>query len=175
MSDNRPRVEDCVMDFVDSIANRSTCKRMKVGAAVLSTDRLQILGFGYNGQPMGLPNNGCSGEAGICGCVHAESNALIKSGWTDGGILICTHLPCKMCTSLAINTGVKRVEFKRGYRNKDGLKVLGRAHIDINWCGIDILYNMFENKMMGRHPVTKEVMPLEEIEKSVEILKILGS
>lgn len=127
----RPSLISCVMDFCDSIKERSTCKRLKVGAAVLSNDQLKILGYGYNGQPRGLPNNGCTGIAGSCGCQHAEANAVLKAGWTDRSVLICTHAPCHSCSGLIINAGVCLVVFKDLYRNNSGLLLLREAGLGI--------------------------------------------
>ncbi|MBK8246365.1 MAG: hypothetical protein IPK85_03055 [Gemmatimonadetes bacterium] len=53
---------------------RSTCGRLKVGAALVLGDN--ILSTGRNGAPRGLPHCACGPEAPCTASVHAEANAV---------------------------------------------------------------------------------------------------
>ena len=52
----RPTFEQVYMDFAESIARRSTCRRLQVGTVITTTDFRKVLAVGYNGNASGLPN-----------------------------------------------------------------------------------------------------------------------
>jgi dCMP deaminase len=127
----RPSMIDVMSDLATSLRNRATCKRRKVGAVVLSDDELFVLGMGYNGCPRGLSNEGCTSEEGNCGCVHAEANAVLKAGWSPGGALITTCMPCDDCAALVINAGIVEVYADDPYRTGHGAHLLLDAGVDV--------------------------------------------
>lgn len=88
-----------------SLTVLSTCKRVKVSAIVFPTDFSAIYAIGYNGPPRGLPNDACTGEAGECGCPHAEANALIKfnANVAKPSLMYSTQHPCHYCAELILN------------------------------------------------------------------------
>lgn len=113
------------------VAERSTCKRAKVGA-VFVRDK-NILATGYNGAPAGLPHCtdvGCliyesrtpSGEIeeNCFRTIHAEINAIAQAAKNGASIrdadIYITHTPCLHCFKVLINTGIRRVFFEKPYK-----------------------------------------------------------
>ncbi len=130
----RPSFEEIYMRLALALAERSTCKRLKVGTVITSVDYRKVLAVGYNGNASGLPNSCDREEPGNCGCLHSEENAVINcdSPRTWEKHVFVTHLPCAMCAKRLINLGgVKRVTFVNNYRNADSLKLLEMSNIDV--------------------------------------------
>ncbi len=131
---DRPSFEEIYMNFARQLAKRSTCIRLQVGAVVVSVDYSQVYGVGYNGNAKGFKNGCDSSEAGNCGCLHAEDNALLK---THGGpevpkILFVTHSPCLYCAKRLVNKGgIKKVYYGELYRSEAGLELLRQADIKV--------------------------------------------
>lgn len=124
------------------VAKRGTCGRAQVGALISRDGR--ILATGYNGPPSGFPHctdpDGCTDAdrtdpGGCVRAVHAEANAIAFAARhgiaTQGADLFCSHLPCKRCAELIINSGIVRVHYTSDYRIKDGEVLLRQAGIDI--------------------------------------------
>ncbi|HKZ63141.1 MAG TPA: deaminase [Thermoplasmata archaeon] len=128
----RPSVESLIMDFAMSLTRRATCKRAQFGCVITSEDMTQIYGFGYNGTAKGFPHDDCTGEAGVCGCLHSEQNALIKVRVNDPRkVVFVTGQPCTMCAKLIINSGASKLYYRSAYRSEDGLDLIKRAGIDV--------------------------------------------
>lgn len=128
---SRPSRELIFRRFVDSVAERSTCDRLQVGAAVVSSDGRRILGFGYNGNAAGLPNH-CDSKETPCGCIHAEVNALISAGGCRGATMYSTDTPCVPCAKLIINAGIACVVSNRMYRDMGGVLLLRKVGIEVS-------------------------------------------
>lgn len=117
-------------------AQNSYCERRKVGALMVK-DRM-IISDGYNGTPMGFENI-CEDETGKTKAyvLHAEANAITKVAKTNqsskGSTLYITASPCIECAKLIIQAGVSRVVYSEEYRNEDGLDLLRRAGIEIEY------------------------------------------
>lgn len=130
----RPGFEEIYLKLAESLASRSTCKRLKVGTVITSTDFRKVLAVGYNGNASGLPNQCDRDEIGNCGCLHSEENAVINcdSPRNIEKFVFVTHLPCSFCAKRLINLGnVKRVYFGQNYRNQDALTLFGLTGIDV--------------------------------------------
>lgn len=60
--------------------------------------------------------------------IHAEMNAILKAarhGYAvSGATLYLTLSPCKECSKLILQSGVKRVVYLQEYRNTEGLELL---------------------------------------------------
>ena len=115
----RPSFEEVYMDFAESIAKRSTCLRLNVGTVITTKDFRKVLAIGYNGNASGLPNHCDREEAGNCGCLHSEENAVINcdSPRVIEKFVFVTHLPCSACAKRLINLGnVKKIIFKNENR-----------------------------------------------------------
>lgn len=122
------RVETA-MRIARSLAVMSTCKRLRVGCALVGSKLSEIASVGYNGPPMELPNDSCTGEQGACGCVHAETNAISRANGVVGTLYV-TRSPCVHCAGVAINSRkVSRVVYDRPFRDDRGIDTLRRAGI----------------------------------------------
>ena len=116
-------------------AQNSYCKRRQVGA-LLVKDRM-IISDGYNGTPAGFENI-CE-ENGVTKpyVLHAEANAITKiarsGNNSNGSTLYVTDSPCIECAKLIIQAGIKRVIYSREYRLTDGVDLLRRAGIEVQY------------------------------------------
>ena len=117
-------------------AENSYCKRRQVGC-LLVKDKM-IISDGYNGTPTGFEND-CETEDNRSKAyvLHAEANAITKvamsSNSSDGSTLYVTDSPCIECAKLIIQAGVKRVVYSRAYRLTDGIDLLERAGIKVEF------------------------------------------
>lgn len=151
--ESRPSREQVIMQVAYSIAQRSTCGRLNVGAVIVMEGR--IVSTGYNGAPAGLPHCdhtcdcgirpedarleihkwGCSAEPGCQQAVHAESNAIAFAARyglvTEGAELFTTHTPCLSCSMLIINSGIRTVYSAIEYRDTSGVDMLSKANIPV--------------------------------------------
>ena len=117
-------------------AENSYCQRRQVGALVVKDQR--IISDGYNGTPSGFENQ-CEDEQGVTHpyVLHAEANAITKSARSsnnsDGATLYVTASPCIECAKLIIQAGIKRVVYGEKYRLDDGLNLLKKANIKVEY------------------------------------------
>lgn len=117
-------------------AENSYCQRRQVGALVVKDQR--IISDGYNGTPSGFENQ-CEDEQGVTHpyVLHAEANAITKlarsSNNSDGATLYVTASPCIECAKLIIQAGIKRVVYGEKYRLDDGLNLLKKANIRVEY------------------------------------------
>lgn len=133
-SDPRPSFETIYFRLARELAARSTCKRLKVGTVITSTDFRKVLAIGYNGNAAGLPNECDSDEPGNCGCLHSEENAVINcdSPRYVEKLVFVTHLPCVMCAKRLINLGgVRKVCYGEDYRSRESILLLEQAGIEV--------------------------------------------
>lgn len=130
----RPSFETIYMELAHTLAERSTCKRLNVGTVITSTDYRKVLAIGYNGNAAGLPNECDRDEAGNCGCLHSEENAVINcdSPRSTEKHVFVTHLPCSACAKRLINLGgVKKVFFRSNYRTDASVGLLNSVGIEV--------------------------------------------
>lgn len=112
----------------------SYCTRKKVGAIIVK-DRM-IISDGYNGTPSGF-DNCCEDENGMTrwDVLHAEANAILKVARStqscEGATLYITLSPCKECSKLIHQSGIKRVVYQTGYRDNSGIQFLEKAGIEV--------------------------------------------
>ncbi|TFG79108.1 MAG: dCMP deaminase family protein [Flavobacteriales bacterium] len=112
----------------------SFCKRKQVGAIIVK-DRM-IISDGYNGTPTGF-ENACEDEDGYTKwyVLHAEANAISKVASStqscEGATLYITLSPCRECSKLIHQCGIKRVVYQLAYKDDSGLKFLRKAHIEL--------------------------------------------
>lgn len=120
-------------------AENSYCDRRKVGA-ILVKDNM-IISDGYNGTPSGFENK-CEDETGLTHpfVLHAEANAITKiarsGNNSEGATLYVTSSPCIECSKLIIQSGITRVVFGEYYRLQDGLDLLKKAGIQVEYLDI---------------------------------------
>ncbi len=121
-------------------AENSYCQRRQVGAIIVK-DKM-IISDGYNGTPSGFENV-CENEDGLTKpyVLHAEANAITKiarsGNNSDGATLYVTDSPCIECAKLIIQAGIKRVIYSREYRLTDGIDLLRRAGIDVEYLSVE--------------------------------------
>ncbi|MCH5177268.1 MAG: dCMP deaminase family protein [Prevotellaceae bacterium] len=120
-------------------AENSYCQRRKVGALIVK-DKM-IISDGYNGTPSGFPNV-CENEDNVTHAyvLHAEANAITKiarsGNSSDGATLYVTAAPCLECAKLIIQAGIRRVIYSEHYRLEDGVELLRRAGVDVQYIDI---------------------------------------
>lgn len=113
----------------------SYCQRKKVGAIIVK-DRM-IISDGYNGTPTGFENC-CEDDEGLTKwyVLHAEANAISKVARStqscEGATLYITLSPCKECSKLIHQSGVKRVVYHEGYKDDSGLEFLRKAGVEVD-------------------------------------------
>lgn len=133
---------DAYMDVAERFAQLSSAVRLKVGAVVVSDNR--IISIGYNGMPTGWTNE-CENFIGYSKgepvlntkheVIHAEANAITKlardgqSG--KGSVLFCTHAPCIHCAKLIYGAGISKVYYRDHYRDNDGIEFLEQCNVEI--------------------------------------------
>ena len=115
-------------------AKLSYCKRKQVGALIVK-DRT-IISDGYNGTPSGFENC-CEDENNKTKwyVLHAEANAILKISRStqscEGATLYLTLSPCKECSKLIFQSGIKRVVYIQDYSDNEGLAFLKDAGVEI--------------------------------------------
>lgn len=121
-------------------AKLSHCERKQVGALIVKNR--MIISDGYNGTPTGY-DNCCEDSDGKTHwyVLHAEANALTKIAKSNhnanGATLYITLSPCKECSKLILQAGIKRVVYMKTYKDDAGLKFLKESGIDL--CRIETL------------------------------------
>ena len=106
-------------------AENSYCKRRRVGALVVK-EKMII----------------CEDENGITKpyVLHAEANAITKlarsGNNSDGSTLYVTASPCIECAKLIIQAGIKRVVYGEKYRLTEGIDLLRRANIEVEYLNL---------------------------------------
>ncbi len=112
----------------------SHCERKKVGALIVK-DRM-IISDGFNGTPTNFENC-CEDENNKTKwyVLHAEANAILKvAGSTQScknSTLYITLSPCKECSKLIHQSGIKRVVYQNEYQDKTGLEFLQKAGVEL--------------------------------------------
>ena len=110
----------------------SHCERKKVGALIVK-DRM-IISDGYNGTPSGFENE-CEDENYYTKwyVLHAEANAILKVAASaqscEGATLYITLSPCRECSKLIHQAGIKRVVYSVKYKDRSGLDFLEKAGV----------------------------------------------
>ena len=113
----------------------SHSKRKQVGALIVK-DRM-IISDGFNGTPTGF-DNCCEDENGVTKweVLHAEANAILKVAASTqsckNATLYITLSPCKDCSKLIHQAGIKRVVYANAYKDTSGLDFLEKAGVEIN-------------------------------------------
>ncbi len=122
------------LKMAEEWAKLSHCKRRQVGA-IMVKGRM-IISDGYNGTPSGFENF-CEDDEGYTKwyVLHAEANAILKvAGSTQscaGATLYITMSPCKDCSKLIHQSGIKRVVYVEGYKDDSGLQFLQKAGVEV--------------------------------------------
>ena len=114
-------------------AKLSHCDRKQVGALIVK-DRM-IISDGFNGTPTGFEN--CCEDDGTTKwyVLHAEANAILKVASSTqsckNSTLYITLSPCKECSKLIHQSGIKRVVYAQAYKDTSGLDFLEKAGVEL--------------------------------------------
>ena len=128
------RYDHAYLKMAAEWAKLSHCSRKQVGALIVKQG--MIISDGYNGTPSGFPNS-CEDEHGDTQwyVLHAEANAITKvarsNNSAEGSTLYITLSPCKECSKLILQAGIKRVVYKAAYKDASGLDFLHQAGIEV--------------------------------------------
>lgn len=115
-------------------AKLSYCERKQVGALIVK-DRM-IISDGYNGTPSGFENR-CEDDEGNTQwfVLHAEANAILKLARSTqsakDATLYLTLSPCKECSKLILQAGIKKLVYVDDYKDNDGIAFLRNHGIEI--------------------------------------------
>ncbi len=122
------------MRMAQEWAKLSYCERKKVGALIVK-DRM-IISDGFNGAPTGF-DNCCEDADNVTQwyVLHAEANAILKvassAQSSKGATLYITLSPCKECSKLIHQAGIKRVVYQKAYKDTSGVDFLITAGVEI--------------------------------------------
>ncbi len=144
----KPSFDKIFMDLALSLAKRSHCVKLQVGAVL--TKNTRIISIGYNGPPAKTHN--CDEEWPQVGCkrdlnggcslaIHAEQNAILYAtkNKTDivGGCLYVSLSPCLACARLILSSGICKVIYRDDYavyKNdpvNEGVNFLARFNVQV--------------------------------------------
>lgn len=128
------RYDKAYMKMAMEWGKLSYCERRQVGALIVK-DRM-IISDGYNGTPVGFDNI-CEDDEGYTKwyVLHAEANAILKVAASTqscvGATLYITLSPCRECSKLIHQAGIKRVVYYEEYKDTSGLEFLRKADIEL--------------------------------------------
>jgi len=128
------RYDTAYLNMAKEWSKLSHCERKKVGALLVKDG--VIISDGFNGTPSGM-DNCCEDKNGDTNwyVLHAEANALMKlskstNSSTDSTLYI-TLSPCKECSKLIHQSGIKRVVYVTEYKDDSGLQFLKKVGIEL--------------------------------------------
>ena len=133
--DKQKRYDLAYLKMARTWGELSHCHRKKVGALIVK-DRM-IISDGYNGTPSGFENS-CEDEENYTKwyVLHAEANAILKVAASTqscvGATLYLTLSPCRECSKLIHQAGIKRVVYSKKYKDDSGLIFLKKAGVILN-------------------------------------------
>ena len=128
------KYDKAYLRLAESWAQLSQCNRKKVGAIIVKDEI--IISDGFNGTPAGF-DNCCENEEGLTHwyVLHAEANAILKVAKSTNNCreatLYLTHSPCRDCSKLVLQSGIKRVVYKEAYKDPSGIDFLGNAGVEM--------------------------------------------
>ena len=134
MSKKQLKYDIAYLKMAQEWAKLSHCTRKQVGALIVK-DRM-IISDGYNGTPSGF-DNCCEDDTGTTKwhVLHAEANAILKvAGSTQScqdATLYITMSPCKDCSKLIFQSGIKRVVYLERYKDESGRAFLEKAGVQV--------------------------------------------
>ena len=140
MSEKKIRYDKAYMKMASEWGKLSHCKRKQVGALIVK-DRM-IISDGYNGTPTGYDNE-CETPENTTKwhVLHAEANAILKvarsTQSSENATLYVTLSPCKECSKLIHQSGIKRVVYGKKYSDTEGVDFLQEAGVEVEFLGLD--------------------------------------
>ena len=132
--DKKHKYDKAYLRIAKEWGNLSYCQRKKVGAIIVKNK--MIISDGYNGTPSGFENC-CEDDDNITKwyVLHAEANAILKVARStqscEEATLYITLSPCKECSKLIHQSGIKRVVFQQEYKDTSGVDFLRKAGVEV--------------------------------------------
>lgn len=132
--EKQKRYDRAYLRMASEWSQLSHCVRKQVGAIIVRDG--QIIADGYNGTPSGFENT-CETDDGNTKwyVLHAEANAIMKvarsTNSANDSTLYLTLSPCKDCSKLVHQAGIKRVVFLDKYKDTAGLEFLEQAGVEV--------------------------------------------
>lgn len=133
-AEKKSRYDKAYLKIAREWGKLSYCKRKQVGAIIVK-DRM-IISDGYNGTPSGFENC-CEDEENLTKwyVLHAEANAISKVARStqscEDATLYITLSPCKDCSKLIHQSGIKRVVYLEEYKDCSGVDFLKKAGVEV--------------------------------------------
>ncbi len=130
--DKTKKYDVAYLKIAETWGKLSYCKRRQVGAIIVKNR--MIISDGYNGTPTGFENI-CEDEDNYTKwyVLHAEANAILKVAAStqscEGATLYITLSPCRECSKLIHQAGIKRVVYSVEYKDRSGLDFLEKAGV----------------------------------------------
>ena len=122
-----------LMKAAEIFAKDSYCKRNQVGAVIALEGR--VMSTGFNGTPSGTLHDCEKDQTTHWYVLHAEANAILfaarKGIPTEGTSLYVTMSPCKDCSKLILQAGIKEVFYKEAYRDTTGIDFLKENDVHV--------------------------------------------
>ena len=135
MNKKLKKYDEAYMRMALEWAKLSYCERKKVGALIVK-DRM-IISDGFNGTPTGFENNCEENNETKWYVLHAEANAILKVASSTqsckNSTLYITMSPCKECSKLIHQSGIKRVVYANAYKDTSGLDFLEKAGVELTY------------------------------------------
>lgn len=138
MNEKQLKYDKAYLKMAREWGQLSHCTRKKVGALIVK-DRM-IISDGYNGTPSGFENP-CEDDENVTKwyVLHAEANAILKVAAStqscQGATLYLTLSPCRECSKLIHQAGIKRLVYINQYKDGTGLDFLRKANVEIVQIG----------------------------------------
>ena len=153
--DKRPSWDEYFLKLLGVIAERATCDRGKASCVIVKDKH--ILSTGYVGSARGLPH--CDDVGHLLKTVkeddgtksqhclrtiHAEQNAICQAAKLgialDGSTLYVKMTPCKACTMMIINCGIKRVVCAKKYqKGEESEEMFKQAGVKIEFISNEVV------------------------------------
>ena len=128
------RYDKAYLRMAKTWSELSHCGRKQVGAIIVKDG--MIISDGFNGAPSGF-DNCCENPSGDTHwyVLHAEANAILKVAKSShnclGSTLYLTLSPCKDCSKLVVQSGIKKIVYINGYKDQSGINFLKEAGVEV--------------------------------------------
>ena len=138
---NWKKWDERYIELAKFIANWSKDPSTKVGAVIVD-NKGRIVSLGFNGFPQKISDNDRLNDRDkkYNVIVHAEANAIAKvSGSTqstEGATLYITLSPCRECSKLIFQSGIKRVVYSKKYKDQSGIEFLAKSGVEVDFIEI---------------------------------------
>ncbi len=132
--EKQQRYDIAYLKMAQEWSKLSHCIRKKVGAIIVRNG--MIISDGYNGTPTGF-DNCCEDDDGNTRwyVLHAEANAISKvarsTNNAQDSTLYLTLSPCKDCSKMILQVGIRRVVYTELYKDGAGIDLLKEAGIEL--------------------------------------------